>query len=75
MVGFLAVGGGAAVDAWIRWWVGTMLNPIFPTMPLGTLQPTCSAACSWAPPGASFSHYESKPPEARLLALVIATGG
>jgi CrcB protein len=31
------VSGGAAVGACLRWWLGTALNPIFPTLPLGTL--------------------------------------
>jgi CrcB protein len=35
--GILAVGGGAAVGAWLRWGLGIMLNPVFPTLPLGTL--------------------------------------
>ena len=35
--GFLAVGFGAAFGAWLRWWLGLMLNPVFPTLPLGTL--------------------------------------
>ena len=34
---WLAVGGGAAVGAWLRWGLGMMLNPVFPTLPLGTL--------------------------------------
>lgn len=32
-----AIGGGAAVGALIRWWLGLQLNAIFPTLPLGTL--------------------------------------
>lgn len=35
--GFLAVGVGAALGAWLRWAFGLWLNPIFPTVPLGTL--------------------------------------
>jgi CrcB protein len=35
--GILAVGGGAAIGAWLRWGLGVMLNPVFPTLPLGTL--------------------------------------
>jgi len=31
------VGGGAAVGAWLRWGLGVLLNPLFPTLPLGTL--------------------------------------
>ena len=30
---WLAVGGGAAVGAWLRWGLGTLLNPVFPTLP------------------------------------------
>jgi fluoride exporter len=35
--GILAVGGGAAIGAWSRWGLGILLNPLFPTVPLGTL--------------------------------------
>lgn len=34
---FLAIGIGAASGAWLRWGLGLLLNPIFPTLPLGTL--------------------------------------
>lgn len=34
---FLAVGSGAALGAWSRWGLGLLLNPVFPTLPLGTL--------------------------------------
>jgi CrcB protein len=35
--GFVAVGVGAALGAWLRWGLGILLNPVFPTLPLGTL--------------------------------------
>jgi CrcB protein len=35
--GILAVGAGAAIGAWMRWWLSVLLNPLFPTVPLGTL--------------------------------------
>ena len=35
--GILVVGGGAAVGAWMRWGLGVLFNPVFPTLPLGTL--------------------------------------
>ena len=35
--GFLAIGAGAACGAWLRWWLGVLFNPVFPTLPLGTL--------------------------------------
>jgi CrcB protein len=34
---FAAVGVGAACGAWLRWGFSLLLNPIFPTLPLGTL--------------------------------------
>ncbi len=36
-ISFAAVGIGAALGAWLRWGLGTWLNPIFPTIPFGTL--------------------------------------
>ncbi|HMA30804.1 MAG TPA: CrcB family protein, partial [Casimicrobiaceae bacterium] len=33
----LAVGSGAAIGASIRWGLALVLNPLFPTLPLGTL--------------------------------------
>ena len=35
--GILVVGGGAAIGAWVRWGLGVLFNPLFPTLPLGTL--------------------------------------
>jgi CrcB protein len=34
---FAAVGIGAACGAWLRWGLALLMNPIFPTLPLGTL--------------------------------------
>lgn len=34
---FISVGIGAACGAWLRWWLGWLMNPLFPTLPLGTL--------------------------------------
>ncbi|HEU4627246.1 MAG TPA: fluoride efflux transporter CrcB [Steroidobacteraceae bacterium] len=34
---FAAVGAGAACGAWLRWGFSLLLNPVFPTVPLGTL--------------------------------------
>src|SRR6185295_16389472 len=32
-----AIGVGAVLGAWMRWGLGVLLNPVFPTLPLGTL--------------------------------------
>ena len=36
-VSLLAIGVGAVLGAWARWALGIVLNPLFPTVPLGTL--------------------------------------
>lgn len=33
----LAIGGGATLGAWLRWGLSLWLNPLFPSIPLGTL--------------------------------------
>lgn len=70
-LGVLAVGGGAAVGAWLRWWLGYLLNPVFPTLPLGTLAANLLGGYLIGLALAFFSHFEALPAEARLL---VATG-
>lgn len=36
-ISFTGVGVGAALGAWLRWMLGLWLNPIFVSIPLGTL--------------------------------------
>lgn len=36
-VGFVAIGAGAALGAWVRWGLGIALNPLLVAVPLGTL--------------------------------------
>ena len=33
----MAIAGGAVLGAWLRWGLGLWLNPLFATLPLGTL--------------------------------------
>lgn len=35
--GFIGISIGAILGAWLRWGLGILLNPIFPTLPFGTL--------------------------------------
>lgn len=37
VVSVLSIGFGAMAGALLRWWLGLMMNSIFPTIPLGTL--------------------------------------
>ena len=70
-IGFLAVGGGAAAGAWLRWWLGIVLNPVFPTLPLGTLAANLIGGYLIGMFVAALSHLEALPVELRLA---IATG-
>jgi len=73
--GFLAVGGGAAAGAWVRWWLGMLLNPVFPTLPLGTLAANLIGGWLMGLAMGLMSHFESLPPEMRLLLTTGFLGG
>ena len=71
----IAVGGGAAVGAWLRWGLGYALNPIFPTVPLGTLCANLIGGYLMGMTLGILSHYESLSPEMRLLMTTGFLGG
>ena len=71
----IAVGGGAAIGAWMRWGLGYALNPIFPTVPLGTLCANLLGGYLMGLALGVLSHYESLPPEMRLLMTTGFLGG
>ncbi|MGD9788194.1 MAG: fluoride efflux transporter CrcB [Sulfuricellaceae bacterium] len=73
--GFLAVGTGAAVGAWLRWWLGVVLNPIFPTLPFGTLATNLLGGYLVGVAIAFFSEHAGLPPEARLFVITGFMGG
>jgi CrcB protein len=66
---FLAIGAGAVVGAWLRWGLGLALNPIFPTVPLGTLAANLIGGFLIGAATQYFLHHASVPPEARLLVI------
>ena len=69
--GFLAVGLGAAIGAWIRWGLGIVLNPVFPTLPLGTLAANLIGGLLMGVAMELITRHAFMPPEVRLL---LATG-
>ena len=77
MSGFsrLAVFGGAGVGARLRWWLGAMLNPVFPTIPLGTVAANLIGGLLVGVASAFFAHNASLPPEWRLLIITGFMGG
>ena len=73
--GILAVGGGAAVGAWLRWGLGSLLNPVFPTLPLGTLAANLSGGLLMGFAMELLTRHAVLPPEARLLVTTGFLGG
>jgi fluoride exporter len=73
--GVLAVGGGAAVGAWLRWGLSTLLNPVFPTLPLGTLAANLIGGLLMGVAMEILTRHTVLPPEARLLVTTGFLGG
>ena len=73
--GILAVGGGAAVGAWLRWGLGSLLNPVFPTLPLGTLAANLSGGLLMGFAMELMTRHAVLSPEARLLVTTGFLGG
>ena len=72
--GFISVGFGAALGAWLRWWFGVLFNPVFPTLPLGTLAANLLGGYLVGVAVAFFSQ-SSLPPEVRLFVVTGFLGG
>jgi CrcB protein len=75
LTGFIAVGSGAAVGAWLRWWLGMLLNPVFPTLPLGTLAANLIGGFIMGLAMGLVAQYEAMPVEVRLLLMTGFLGG
>jgi CrcB protein len=71
----IAVGVGAALGAWLRWGLGVMLNPVFPTLPFGTLAANLAGGYLVGIAIEYFSHNTALPPEARLFLITGFLGG
>jgi len=72
---FAAVGIGAAVGAWMRWALGSVLNPAFPTLPLGTLAANLVGGYLIGLAIAFFADNASVPAEVRLFVITGFLGG
>ncbi len=69
------MGGGAAAGAWLRWWLGAVFNPVFPTLPLGTLAANLLGGYLIGLALAALGHFEALAPEIRLLVVTGFLGG
>ena len=63
----LVVFGGAGCGALLRWWLGGLLNPVFPTLPLGTLAANLLGGYLVGAAVALFHINVDLPPELRLF--------
>lgn len=75
MTPFLAIGVGAALGAWLRWGLGLWLNPVFSTVPLGTLAANLSGGYLIGVAIAFFAQHPGLPPEWRLIIITGFLGG
>jgi CrcB protein len=73
--GFLAVGGGAAIGAWLRWGLGILFNPVFPALPLGTLAANLIGGFLMGVAMEYAAIHTSMSPAMRLLATTGFLGG
>jgi CrcB protein len=72
---FAAVGIGAAIGAWLRWGLGSVLNPAFPTLPLGTLAANLIGGYLIGLAVAFFADNAAVPAEWRLFIITGFLGG
>ncbi len=73
--GFLAVGFGAALGAWLRWGLGLALNPLFPTVPMGTLAANLIGGYLVGFAVALFHQQAGLSPEIKLFVITGFLGG
>jgi CrcB protein len=73
--GFVAVGSGAAIGAWLRWGLAVWLNPRWPQFPLGTLAANLVGGYLIGIAIAYFAARHDLAPEARLFVVTGFLGG
>ncbi len=71
----LAVFGGAGSGALLRWALGAWLNPVYPTLPLGTLSANLLGGMLVGVASSYFTHNSALAPEWRLLVITGFMGG
>jgi len=73
--GFIAVGVGAALGAWLRWLLGMSLNSLLPVLPLGTLAANLLGGYLIGLAMGVFSLTTTLAPELRLFITTGFLGG
>jgi CrcB protein len=73
--GVIAVGVGAALGAWVRWGLSLLLNPLLPSLPLGTLASNLVGGFLIGVVVEWLGLRAGVPPEVRLFAVTGFLGG
>ena len=73
--GMISVGAGAALGAWLRWWLSLLLNPIVPMLPLGTLGANLIGGYLIGLVLGYIDHFQALSPELRLFVTTGFLGG
>ena len=73
--GFLAVGVGAAIGAWMRWGLSVALNHLTPNLPLGTLASNVIGGFLIGVAVEVLVHHTLLTPEWRLFIITGFLGG
>ena len=73
--GFVAIGVGGALGCWLRWGLGVLLNPVFPTLPLGTLAANLAGGLLMGCVMGLFDHLQALSPALRLFVFTGFLGG
>jgi len=71
----VAISVGASLGALLRWWLGSQLNSLFPTIPPGTLTANLVGGYIAGIAIAFFATYSAIAPEWRLLIITGFCGG
>jgi CrcB protein len=74
-ISVFCVGIGGLLGSLLRWGAGVTLNPVFPTLPLGTLAVNLVGGFAVGAALAFFDHYHHLPPEWRLFVITGLCGG
>ena len=72
--GVAAVGIGAALGAWLRWWLGVAMNALLPGLPMGTLAANLIGGYLIGVAVTVFEQY-GLAPELRLFVITGFLGG
>ena len=70
-----AIGGGAMLGAWLRWWLGLRLNHLVAALPMGTLAANLLGGYLVGVAVAFLAQHPELPAEVRLAVVTGFLGG